>query len=138
MIVRTEDKKLQWIGIVLGLLGVIWLSLLIAPAMSGGLPDMLKNLSAVFSSPFDLHWCDASPKWLAILCGAYVIAILCYETNKPKYRRREEHGSAEWGDAKTICKKYRQEPREMNKILTQASDRSLTSSTIFSNIRICL
>ena len=119
MTVHTEDKKSRFIVILLGLAAVVWLSLLIAPAMGGGLPDMMKNLSAVFSSPFEIHWCDDSVKWLAILGGAYVIGILCYETNRPKYRRREEHGSAEWGDAKAISKKYRQYPEESNKLLTQ-------------------
>ena len=40
---------------------------------------------------------------------------------KPKknYRRREEHGSAKWGIASVLNKKYRQKPFNDNKILTQ-------------------
>ena len=35
------------------------------------------------------------------------------------YRRGEEHGSAQWGNAEKICKKYAQRNRESNKLLTQ-------------------
>ena len=35
------------------------------------------------------------------------------------YRRKEEHGSAKWGSAKAINKKYKQYPVSQNKILTQ-------------------
>lgn len=43
----------------------------------------------------------------------------CCPDTKPNYRRREEHGSAKWGNIKEIRKKYMQEPPETNKILTQ-------------------
>ena len=38
---------------------------------------------------------------------------------KKNYRRREEHGSAKWGIASVLNKKYRQKPFNDNKILTQ-------------------
>ncbi len=38
---------------------------------------------------------------------------------KKNYRRREEHGSAKWGNPKAINKKYKQKPFANNKILTQ-------------------
>jgi len=119
MIIQSEDKKLKWIAIAFGLVGVVWIALLIAPAISGGLPNMLPKLSETFAHPFRITWCDSSAKWLLILSGAYALGILCYESTKPNYRRREEHGSAEWGDPHTVCKKYKQSPPEMNKILTQ-------------------
>ena len=39
--------------------------------------------------------------------------------DKKNYRRREEHGSAKWGSAYKINKKYKQKPSSNNKILTR-------------------
>ena len=56
---------------------------------------------------------------MLILTAIYGFSLLIYHYTKPNYRRRVEHGSAEWGEAQKISKKYSQSPREMNKILTQ-------------------
>ena len=39
-------------------------------------------------------------------------------STRRNYRRGMEHGSAKWGDARAVNKKYRQRPDNMNKILT--------------------
>ena len=41
-----------------------------------------------------------------------------YETTRKNYRRNEEHGSAKWGNAVSLNKKYRQKDN-YNKILTK-------------------
>ena len=38
-----------------------------------------------------------------------------YLSTKKNYRRREEHGSAKWGNAKQVNKKYEQKPQNNNK-----------------------
>lgn len=43
-----------------------------------------------------------------------------YFSTRRNYRRREEHGSAKWGNAKAVDKKYRQNPPSENKLMTQA------------------
>jgi len=45
--------------------------------------------------------------------------IAVYESTKKNYRRGEEHGSAKWGSASELNKKYMQKPKSQNKILTQ-------------------
>lgn len=47
------------------------------------------------------------------------MGIGIYISLKKNYRRREEHGSAKWGIANVINKKYEQKPISNNKILTQ-------------------
>ena len=47
------------------------------------------------------------------------MAITIYLSTKKNYRRREEHGSARWGNANEINKKYKQLPMDRNKLLTQ-------------------
>lgn len=45
--------------------------------------------------------------------------IVIYESTKKNYRKGEEHGSAKWGIASQLNKKYMQKPDNMNKILTK-------------------
>ena len=49
-----------------------------------------------------------------------VVVIGIYFSTRRNYRRREEHGSAKWGNAKAVDKKYRQNPPSENKLMTQA------------------
>lgn len=105
----------------LGIFPVVWLALLIAPAMVGGLPGLLKNLAEIFSNPFHIEFCEDSVKAVLIFIFAYVIGIGIYISTARNYRRREEHGSAKWGNAKTVNKKYSNHSWAENKILTQST-----------------
>ena len=116
---QDESKKWWILAGVFGLLAVIWLSVLIAPCIGGGLPQMLPKLTEAFSHPFRFSWCEATLPCILILAGIYALILLIYHYTKPNYRRREEYGSASWGSIKELRKKYHQEPFENNKILTQ-------------------
>jgi type IV secretion system protein VirD4 len=98
---------------------VLWLSVLIAPTIGGGLPVMLPKLREAFYHPFRLSWCGKTLPCALVLLAVYGVALLIYHYTKPNYRRREEHGSAKWGNIKEINRRYTQEPSESNKILTQ-------------------
>ena len=41
----------------LGLVPVIWFALLIAPAFSGGLSEIVNALPAAMNNPFKIVWC---------------------------------------------------------------------------------
>ena len=47
------------------------------------------------------------------------MGIGIYFSTQKNYRRREEHGSAKWGNARAVNKKYRQSPASANKLMTQ-------------------
>ena len=49
----------------------------------------------------------------------YVFGITIYLMDKKNYRRREEHGSAKWGNVHELNKRYSQIPFEVNKILSK-------------------
>ena len=102
----------------LGLIPVVWLSLLIAPAFSDGLPSLISNLSTVFQNPFHVVWSEGSVKTVLIFIAAYVMGIGIYISTSRNYRRREEHGSARWGNASAVNKKYSNTKSIENKILT--------------------
>ena len=116
---KQDNKKLRLIAGVIGLLVPVWLAVLIAPTLGGGLPVMIPKMGDAFSHPFRFTWCDASLPCILIFSVIYGFVLLIYHYTKPNYRRREEHGSAQWGDVKELNKKYHQEPEENNKILTQ-------------------
>ncbi len=117
-----EDKfsRTNVILYCLGLIPTVWLGLLVAPALRSGLPNLIRNLAVVFSNPFHIVWCEDSVKAVLIFICAYVMGIGIYLSTARNYRRREEHGSAHWGNAGQVNKKYenKAEP-EKNKILTQ-------------------
>lgn len=117
-----EDKfsRTNVILYCLGLIPTVWLGLLAAPALRSGLPNLIKNLAVVFSNPFHIVWCEDSVKAVLIFICAYAMGIGIYLSTARNYRRREEHGSAHWGNAGQVNKKYenKTEP-EKNKILTQ-------------------
>ena len=108
----------KWVY-VLGLIPTIWLALLIAPSISGGLPQVMKDFPNLRGSPYHISWCDNSSKVILVFIFLYVMGISIYISTKKNYRRREEHGSAKWGNASVVNKKYEQKPISNNKILTQ-------------------
>ena len=73
----------------------------------------------VFNNPFHIVLCEDSVKTVLILLLCYGMGIGIYFSTQKNYRRREEHGSAKWGNAKTVDKKYRQSPFSDNKLMTQ-------------------
>ena len=113
---KKKKSKLLYL---LGLIPIIWIALLLAPSVYGGLPTIIKDFPKSMENPFSIVWCNNSPKTISIFIIAYVLGIGIYLSTKKNYRRREEHGSAQWGEAKDINKKYEQVPYSTNKILTQ-------------------
>ena len=103
----------------LGLIPVIWFALLIAPSVSGGLAEIMNGLSAAMNNPFKLMWCEDSVKTVLIFIAAYGLGIGIYLSSRRNYRRGEEHGSAKWGDARAVNKKYRAKDPLQNRIFTQ-------------------
>ena len=70
-------------------------------------------------NPFQITVCEDSVKTVLIFLLAYAVGIGIYFSTRRNYRRREEHGSAKWGDAGTLNKKYRDKDPSANKLLTQ-------------------
>ena len=103
----------------LGTTPVVWLALRIAPFMEDGLPGLIKNFGAAMSCPFYITLCGNSLKTILVLLLCYGIAIGIYLSTQRNYRRREEHGSAQWGSPVQVNRKYADKVPTRNKILTQ-------------------
>ena len=116
---KQDDKQSAVILSVIGILPVVWLALLIAPSVKGGFPEILPKLMTVFNNPFQIELCEDSLKTVLVLLLCYGFGIGIYFSTRRNYRRREEHGSAKWGDARAVNKKYCQTPKSENKLMTQ-------------------
>ena len=113
------EKKSEYIFYIIASIFVIWIALLVAPYISGGIPSLIKNLGAVMDNPFNITWCENSLRTILIFLGIYAMGIGMYVSTKKNYRRQEEYGSGKWGDAYRVNSKYMQKPISENKILTQ-------------------
>ena len=102
-----------------GILPVVWLGLLLAPAAHVGLPEIVARFPAVMNDPFHIELCGDSLKTVLVLLCAYGLAVGVILSSRRNYRRGEEHGSAKWGSARTVNRKYRAAEPEDNKIFTQ-------------------
>ena len=116
---RNDNQKAGVILAVCGILPVVWIALITAPFVGGGLVEVIQNFPIAMQNPFSITVCEDSAKTVLIFLLAYAMGIgICFSTRR-NYRRREEHGSAKWGDAKTLNKKYADKNFSANKLLTQ-------------------
>ena len=113
------EKKSEYVFYIIASIFVIWIALLVAPYISGGIPSLIKNLGTVMDNPFNITWCENSLRTILIFLGIYAMGIGMYVSTKKNYRRQEEYGSGKWGDAYRVNAKYMQKPISENKILTQ-------------------
>ena len=116
---RNDDKKTGVILSACGIVPVIWLALLTAPYVGDGLVEIIRGLPVALSKPLEITVCEDSAKTVLIFLLAYAMGIGIYFSTRRNYRRREEHGSAKWGDAGALNKKYRDKDPSANKLLTQ-------------------
>lgn len=114
-----QDKNATVILCLLGAILSAWLGLLIAPALPGGLPSIIIAFPSIMDHPFHITFCEDSLKTVLTFLCAYALGIGVYFSSRRHYRRGEEHGSARWGDAREVCRKYRDKHPEENKLFTQ-------------------
>ncbi|WP_270819692.1 VirD4-like conjugal transfer protein, CD1115 family [[Eubacterium] hominis] len=115
---RNDNKDVL---IILGIftIPVIWLALLIAPYINNGLIEALPYLTKAINEPFHITLCKNTLKTIFIFLLIYGIGIGIYFSTLRNYRRQEEYGSAKWGSASKVNKKYADKTYSQNKILSQ-------------------
>ena len=113
---QGNDRRAAVILSLIGIIPVVWLGLLIAPSVKGGLPEILTSLMNAMNDPFHIELCEDSVKAVLVLLLCYGMGVGIYFSTRRNYRRREEHGSAKWGSASAVNKKYAQQPKSENKL----------------------
>jgi len=116
---NNNNSNTEYIVYLISSIFVIWIALLIAPYISGGLPSIITNFSIAMENPFKITWCEDSVRTILIFLLIYGISVGIYLSTRKNYRRNEEYGSGKWGNSKQVNAKYMQTPVSENKILTQ-------------------
>lgn len=116
---NDSGQKASLILAICGILPVAWFALLTAPYVGGGLVEIIENLTVAVNNPFQITVCEDSVKTVLLFLLAYGMGIGIYLSTRRNYRKREEHGSAKWGSAGAINKKYKDRNPLSNKLLTQ-------------------
>ena len=93
---------------VIGILPIVWLALLLAQSLGGGLPELLRNLTSALEQPTNIVWTDKSLPTILICLAAYGMAVLLYRTNQGRTRDGEEHGSAAWATPASVNAQFAQ------------------------------
>lgn len=101
---KSKDTLFYLIGIV----PIVWLALLLAQSLGGGLPELLRNLTAALEQPTNIIWTDKSLPTILICLAAYGMAVLLYRTNQGRTRDGEEHGSAVWATPASVNAQFAQ------------------------------
>lgn len=105
MPIRKSNDTLFYL---IGIIPVIWLALLLAQSLGGGLPELLRNLTSALEQPTNIVWTDKSLPTILICLAAYGMAVLLYRTNQGRTRDGEEHGSAAWATPASVNAQFAQ------------------------------
>ena len=86
----------------------MWLALLTAPYVSGGIVEIMQNLSVAVENPFSITVCRDSVRTVLIFLLAYGMGIGVYFSTRRNYRKGEEHGSL----SQAAAHRYHSEDRQ--------------------------
>lgn len=104
---RNDNTELAlWCALTVPLL---WLAAALAQALDagGGLAGVSSQLTALMANPFSLRWSASTGKFLLLALLCYPLAVYCYFEEKKKQHPGAEYGTAKWGSAAALNRKYR-------------------------------
>ena len=118
---RQENQKT--IYILLGILSVfvIWLALMVAGCYEENIKlfELLDRLTIAMNNPTHITLNEYSLKAVLIFLFLYAMGIGVYFSSRENRRPGEEHGSARWGNVKSVVRRYMDKDSYKNIILSQ-------------------
>ena len=118
---RQENQKT--IYALFGILSVfvIWLALMVAGCYEEGIKlfELLDRLTAAMNNPTHITFNEYSLKAVLIFLFLYAMGIGVYFSSRENRRPGEEHGSARWGNVKSVVRRYMDKDSYKNIILSQ-------------------
>ena len=118
---RQENQKT--IYILLGILSVfvIWLALMVAGCYEENIKlfELLDRLTVSMNNPTHITLNEYSLKAVLIFLFLYAMGIGVYFSSRENRRPGEEHGSARWGNVKSVVRRYMDKDSYKNIILSQ-------------------
>ena len=118
---RQENQKT--IYALFGILSVfvIWFALMVAGCYEENIKlfELLDRLTVAINNPTHITFNEYSLKAVLIFLFLYAMGIGVYFSSRENRRPGEEHGSARWGNVKSVVKRYMDKDSYKNIILSQ-------------------
>ena len=118
---RQENNKTLIILFICAVPVIIWLALIIAGCYEQDIKlcELLDRLTVAVNNPTHIVFNEYSLKAVLIFLFLYAMGIGVYFSSRENRRPGEEHGSARWGNGKSIVRRYADKNSSSNIILTQ-------------------
>lgn len=118
---RQENNKTLIILFICAIPVIIWLALIIAGCYEQDIKlfELLYRLTVAVNNPTHIVFNEYSLKAVLIFLFLYAMGIGVYFSSRENRRPGEEHGSARWGNVKSIVRRYADKNDSSNIILTQ-------------------
>ena len=118
---RQENQKTIYILVGILSVFVIWLALMVAGCYEEDIKlfELLDRLTAAMNNPAHITLNEYSLKAVLIFLFLYAMGIGVYFSSKENRRPGEEHGSARWGNVKSVVRRYMDKDSYKNIILSQ-------------------
>ena len=87
---------------------VLWLAVIAASVYENGMNvfELVSHLTATVNHPFAVRWTAYTPRFLLVFLLLYGGGVLLYYADHENRRPGEEYGSAKWGNARELNKRY--------------------------------
>lgn len=114
-------SRFTWVGWFFLWIPVLWAAFLAAQASSPGqsLSQLLVSLNEASAHPFLIYRTAQTGRFILLFTLAYLMGIGIYYSTQKNKRPLEEHGSAIWGNAQKIGRRYRHKTPDYNILLTE-------------------
>lgn len=118
---RQENQKTIYILLAILSVFVIWLALMVAGCYEEDIKlfELLDRLTVAMNNPTHITLNEYSLKAVLIFLFLYAMGIGVYFSSRENCRPGEEHGSARWGNVKSVVKRYMDKDSYKNIILSQ-------------------
>ena len=118
---RQENNKTLIILFICAIPVIIWLALIIAGCYEQDIKlfELLDRLTVAVNNPTHIVFNEYSLKAVLLFLFLYAMGIGVYFSSRENRRPGEEHGSARWGNVKSIVRRYADKNDSSNIILTQ-------------------
>ena len=116
---RQENNKTLIILFVCAIPVIIWFALIIAGCYEQDIKlfPLIEHITEALNKPFDIRFNEYSVKAVLIFLFLYAMGIGVYFSSRENRRPGEEHGSAKWGNAASISKRYADKKDKSNNVI---------------------
>ena len=99
---------------------IMWLAVLLSSNFKSGVSiiELLPEITKSIKAPFELRVNGHTLSFVVTFSLLYGAGVAAYYANYSKRRMGEEHGSASWANARTICKQFSQD-KETDRLFTK-------------------